>query len=342
VATALLPVRPSTQRTWPVQVVKSVVVAAVVAIGLWAAIHHVAGVTLGDVVATVHQVAPGWFVGLGVVWIGGLVVYATVLVTALPGLSLRRGILLNLSGSAVSNLMPMGGAVGTAVNWRMVTRWGHSTTSFTAFCVLTNVLDVLTKLVFPALASGLLLAVSVPVPGILRTVTWCCLAGAAGLLLLVYVVPRLAGVPTDTSPSPRGTARLLAQARLQARDTSAHFRQLWRDSWPRLLLGSVGYLAAQVALLYGCLAAVSVHAPIAVVVMAAAVERLATLVPITPGGAGVAELGAVAWLSATGLDPTHVVAGVVICRLFLVAMEVPVGGALLVCWLWTERRAAAA
>jgi uncharacterized membrane protein YbhN (UPF0104 family) len=71
--------------------------------------------------------------------------------------------------------------------------------------------------------------------------------------------------------------------------------------------------------------------------MAAALERLGTLVPITPGGAGVAEIGTVAWLVAIGLDPVEVVAGVLLYRIFLVAMEIPVGGVLLGCWAWLQR-----
>ena len=33
---------------------------------------------------------------------------------------------MNLTGSAVANVMPLGGAVATALNWRMVRGWGHS------------------------------------------------------------------------------------------------------------------------------------------------------------------------------------------------------------------------
>jgi uncharacterized membrane protein YbhN (UPF0104 family) len=74
-----------------------------------------------------------------------------------------------------------------------------------------------------------------------------------------------------------------------------------------------------------------------VVVAAAAVERLATLLPITPGGTGVAEIGAVAWLVAAGQPPVGVVAGVLLCRIFLVLMEIPVGAVLLAVWLWVQR-----
>ena len=61
-------------------------------------------------------------------------------------------------------------------------------------------------------------------------------------------------------------------------------------------VGSVGYIAAQVALLDVSLHTVGLHRPLTVVLVAAAIERLGTLVPITPGGAGVAEIGAIAWL----------------------------------------------
>jgi uncharacterized membrane protein YbhN (UPF0104 family) len=74
-----------------------------------------------------------------------------------------------------------------------------------------------------------------------------------------------------------------------------------------------------------------------VVLMAAAIERLSSLVPLTPGGAGVAEVGTIAWLVAAGLDPVEVVAGVLVYRFFLIAMEVPVGGLLLGAWAWFQR-----
>ena len=41
------------------------------------------------------------------------------------------------------------------------------------------------------------------------------------------------------------------------------------------------------------------------------------LVPITPGGTGIAEIGAIAWLVGSGLDPVQAVAGVLLYRVFL-------------------------
>jgi uncharacterized membrane protein YbhN (UPF0104 family) len=108
-----------------------------------------------------------------------------------------------------------------------------------------------------------------------------------------------------------------------------------------MLVGSTAYIASQVLLLDLSLRTVGLRPALSVVLVAAALERLGTLLPVTPGGAGVAEIGVIAWLVATGLDPASVVAGVVLYRVFLVVMEIPVGGALLGGWAWCQHQRAA-
>jgi uncharacterized protein (TIRG00374 family) len=122
-----------------------------------------------------------------------------------------------------------------------------------------------------------------------------------------------------------------------ARQTIVRMHRLLVDHWGQLLPASLVYVAAQVALLEFSLRAVGLHAPLTVVLMAAAIERLSSLVPFTPGGAGFAEIGTIAWLVASGLDPVEVVAGVLVYRFFLIAMEIPVGGVLLGVWAWFQR-----
>ncbi|MCW2847042.1 MAG: hypothetical protein JWR90_1016 [Marmoricola sp.] len=91
--------------------------------GLWTATHGVAHVAWAEVLGILRQVSREQLVLLTLIWLGGLAVYSVVLSATLPGLGVRRGLLPNLSGSGVSNLAHLGGAVGTALNWRMVTRW---------------------------------------------------------------------------------------------------------------------------------------------------------------------------------------------------------------------------
>jgi uncharacterized membrane protein YbhN (UPF0104 family) len=310
---------------------KAAVVLAVAVGGLWTATHGVAGVAWRDVVHDLRGLTVGRLLGLAAIWFGGLGIYSLVLSAAMPGLGIRRSLMLNLSGSAVANVLPLGGAAATALNWRMARRWGHSTGAFVAFCVLTNFLDVATKLVLPLVAVAALAAVSAHVPVAL----WAVAAGCAAALLLILGSQALLRRPSAAADQP-GSGRWAA-LRAHVRESGDRIRGLLARQWPRLLPASAAYVAAQVVLLFFCLRAVGLDAPVTAVLMAAAIERLGTLVPVTPGGTGVAEIGTIAWLVASGLDPVQVVAGVLLYRIFLVAMEIPVGGALLGAWVWLQR-----
>jgi uncharacterized membrane protein YbhN (UPF0104 family) len=311
---------------------KTGLVVGVVGGGLWTATHGVAHVAWSDVVSVLRQVTPEQLALLTVIWLGGLAVYSLVLSAALPGLGVRRSLLLNLSGSAVSNMVPLGGAVGTALNWRMVTRWGHSGNAFAAFCLLTNALDVLTKLVLPLVAVTGLTMVSAHVPTTLWVMAACC---ATVLVASALVAPVLRRIPLRA----RNRQGVLERLRERAWCSWLRVREVLRADAPRLLSASAGYIAAQVTLLDVSLHAVGLHPAVTAVIMGAAIERLGTLLPITPAGTGVAEVGAIAWLIGTGLPPVEVVAGVLLCRIFLVVMEIPLGSALLAGWMWSQRSA---
>jgi len=323
---------PSGRRRVATVAAKASLVLGVVVGGLWTATHGIAGVMWSDVLGVVDAFSP-WRIGLlAAVWLGGLAIYSLVLSAALPGLGLRRALLLNLTGSAVANVVPLGGAVATGLNWRMTRLWGHSDEAFVTYCVLTNALDVATKLSLPLVALGVLLAVSAPVPASVWGV-----AGACVVALLV-----MGGIHQMSGRAPR-------RSRVRRRDVVLHrlsesatrVKSLLARRWPRLVPASAGYIAAQVLLLVLSLRAVGLHVAFSTVLMAAAIERLGTLVPLTPGGAGVAELGTVAWLIAMGLDPVGSVAGVLLYRVFLVLMEIPVGGVLLGVWAWARRTSSA-
>ena len=59
--------------------------------------------------------------------------------------------------------------------------------------------------------------------------------------------------------------------------------------------------------------------------------------PVPPG-----VIGTIAWLVAVGLDPVQAVAGVLLYRVFLIVMEIPLGGLLLGGWAWAQRSSARA
>ncbi|HET8560345.1 MAG TPA: YbhN family protein [Marmoricola sp.] len=312
---------------------KLLLVVSVAGGGIWTAMHGIAGANWVDILQVLRGVSVLHLLMLGAIWFGGLAIYSLVLAAALPGLGVRRSLILNLSGSAVANVVPLGGAVATALNWRMVRTWGHSNAAFVAFYVLTNALDVLAKLLLPVAAVALLVSLSTHVPMLLWLVT----AGCLALILLAVVGHAFWRRPA----SARATAsRWRALVRDYLQDSGERIRVLLAGNWATLLPASVAYVAAQVLLLWVALVSVGLSPSVEVLVTAAAIERLGTIIPVTPAGAGIAELGTIGWLVAAGLDPVEAVAGVLLYRVFLVVAEIPVGGLVLGGWAWRQRRSA--
>ncbi|WP_433293843.1 lysylphosphatidylglycerol synthase transmembrane domain-containing protein [Actinoplanes sp. CA-030573] len=286
-----------------------------------------------------------WFeiLGLGAVWMLGLCVHATVLSASMPGLRRRRALTLNLTGSAVSNVLPLGGLAGTALNLSMTRSWGHSRLDFARFVVVTKACDVIAKLLMPAVAVGALLASGALSPAAGGWVLAAAVAFGAGALLLRAMCGRAtpllhvvglasracswasrgrsvgAGWPTAVSALLEGTDVLVRRRRLT------------------LTLGMAGYWLAQGALFWCCLAAVGLRPSPPVVLAGLVAERLMTLLVVTPGGAGPAETAMITVLIALGADPTRALAGVLLFRAFVFAAEIPVGGAVLLGW-WASRR----
>ncbi len=281
--------------------------------------------------------------GLGVVWTLGIYVHVIVLAAALPGLTRLRALTLNLSGSAVSSVLPVGGLAGAALNLKMTQSWGHSRLEFARFVVVSKACDIVARFLMPAVALAALVG-----SGALTAASggaWMAPAGVgftAGVLLLWALCGRV-------SP-------LLGLVEIAARAGSKIARRPVGGTWPAtvssflteagllvrrrsgvLTLGTAGYWMAQATLLWCCLLAVGVRAAPAVVFGALVAERLMTLVVVTPGGAGPAEAGMVTVLIALGADPTGSLAGVLLSRSFVFVAGVPIGGALGATW-WATRR----
>jgi uncharacterized membrane protein YbhN (UPF0104 family) len=89
------------------------------------------------------------------------------------------------------------------------------------------------------------------------------------------------------------------------------------------LIGTVGYLVFDIAVLWACLRAVGVHAPIAALVIGYQVGYLANLLPV-PGGVGVLEGGLLGALLLYGLPAAPTAAAVVLYH--AIALWVPTLG----------------
>lgn len=299
------------------------------------------------VLRAVHWPALAALVAL---WLLGLVVHTFVLTAAAPALTHRRALTLNMTGSAIANVVPLGGAAGVELNRRMMRAWGIDTRAFAGYTVLTNLWDVGSKLLLPIVGVAALARAGETVTPQLRTLSVLAAGGFLGLAILTAVLLL----------SPRG-AQLVGQAieralraglRLAGRDralgVASRLDDLRREcvglvagGWVRMTVGIAGYVALQCVLLGCCLRLTGAGASWPDVLAGFAVERVLTVVPLTPGGVGVADLGLVGVLLTLGGDPAGVAAAAVLYRLFIFAIEIPVGGGVLGLWFLAQRRSPA-
>ncbi len=107
-----------------------------------------------------------------------------------------------------------------------------------------------------------------------------------------------------------------------------------------MLGAKVLYALFQALLLWACLVVVGAPSAPLLVASAFVVERLLSMLVITPGATGVVEVGMAGALTALGTPAAPAAAGVLLYRAFVVGMEVPVGGLALGGWWLAHRRAA--
>jgi uncharacterized membrane protein YbhN (UPF0104 family) len=317
---------------------------------LWLALPRVVGTTATDLLAVYKALSVGDLVALTGLWMSGLLTHSFVLTGALPGLSRRRALTLNLTGSAVANVLPLGGAAGMSLNYAMIRRWRLGTVGFASYTLVTNAWNVLVKLALPAAALVLLVVGGTPVS---HAVRWTAVVSSG--LLLAVMVAALACFASRRSAAALGGAlgRLLVTGRrLLRRPTDAEtvervrtgtlecrdrVLQVVRRKWPQLSFGMVGYAVLQACLLWACVVAVGGHLTLVQVLAGFAVDRVLSLVVLTPGAVGFTEAGTAAALTALGGAPAVMAAGVLLYRGFTYALEIPVGGVWLGGWLLARR-----
>lgn len=267
----------------------------------------------------------------------------------LPRLRFRQAAAVNLGSSAVANIVPAGGAVALGLTWRMLASWGIGTQDFVRYTLVSGLWNVLARLGLPVIAL-LVVAMSGKPGGVSPVVAYC----GAGALLLVAAGLRillrsqrfalLAGRLLQRAetlgcrlarrqPSRRMTERLLG---FRA-DTSA----LLAERGIRITVTTMLASVAPWLVLLVCLRAsgltqgqVSWQASLA----AFAIVRLATVLPITPGGLGIVELGLIAPLATGlgGMPSARVAAAVLLFRAVTYLPTVPLGA--LACLWWRRPR----
>ena len=274
--------------------------------------------------------------------------YAPLWMAALPGLGWWRATLVDQASTAVANTIPVGFAFGVGTTATMYHSFGVPAGAIARAVALTGIWNNMVKLGMPVVAlAGVALTGQAT-----RTLL---LPAALGVVLLLLALSGLALVLTH-----RGAAAALAAlgerfadrlARLGHRPGPSgwvaaieRFRTdsltLIHHRWPLLTAAAVGSHVALFVLLLACIRLVDGSGPDVGWLPVLAVfsfTRLVTMIPITPGALGVAELSYVAGLTAVGMDPAAAGAAVLVFRFLTWFLPIPCGAA---AWLLWRRTAA--
>jgi putative heme transporter len=300
------------------------------------ALPAIADVSWAAIWALLSALNTGTLVGLTVLWFGGLWVYTFVLTSSLPGLRHPQAFVLNCAGSAISNLVPFGGAAGVAVTFAMAGSWGHSRRAIAVSVTVSGAWNVLCRLALPVVGLGALtLAGHVPDERITVAVVVTC----ALLVVLVAVGAAALTINGETATrllrgrrpwQNRRWLRPLVEVRRETIDVI-------RRGWIPLTLGMIGYLGMQYLLFRACLLATGADVSLDATVASFALSRILATTAITPGGIGVTESGTAALLIALGAPGAPVAAALIIFSFFTHAIEIPVGGVAWATWAAARR-----
>lgn len=254
-----------------------------------------------------------------------LATYAPPWQAALPGLGFTRAFFMTQASTASTYIAPGGAAVGIALSYAMLRRWGFRGSDVALAVAVTGVWNQFVLLGFPVIALALL-TLTGERNALLQTV--------AVIALIIFVI---AAAAFTAGLSFRGIARWLGD--LAARVVSRGLRLIRRGpvKWTGeslvafrnqavALLGrrwhviTLATLAGQLTvflLFLACLRVLDVSAGEVSLIEAFAAWSLVRLLgslPITPGGIGIVEVGLTSALVGFGGQNAEVVAAVLVYR----------------------------
>jgi uncharacterized membrane protein YbhN (UPF0104 family) len=336
------------RRRWILRVAQVLASFTIVALLLAKVLPRVTGADGHDIWHHLSRLSLLQLSALLVVWMAGLWAYTWVLTGSLPGLTHAQALTLNLAGSAVSNLISFGGAVGIGVTFAMAGSWGFRPVAITLSTLVSGVWNVLAKLALPLVALVALLVTGEIADH--RLIVASIIAAAVLAVAVLAIVGALssegAARVISTVLEVVGTRflRLVRSHRQIHWDTAVlDFRHrtlgLLRSGALSMSLGMVAYAVLQALLAWQCFQAVGATLTAPEVFAGYAFGRLLTSVVITPSGVGIAELGSAALLTSFGGNPATTTAGVLLFSLFTYLIEIPIGAVGWLTWaLWTPWR----
>jgi putative heme transporter len=298
----------------------------------------------GDVWSLVQKISVPW---LGLLAIGAVLnvaTYAPNWMVALPGLSYTQSLRLTLSGTAIANVAPFGGAVSMGMQYRMLRIWGFSTPDSSRAMVITGVWNNLVNLALPLVGLTLLtlkggrnaaLEISARIGAVVFVIVlaalWQVMRTDAGARRMGRWADGARNVWHKLRKQPTKTNAPAAFAAFRA-DSVALLRARW---FALTITTIVGVLSVFLVLAFTVravgIAGVNVTFTEAFAAWAST-RLLSTAFPVTPGGLGVVDVGLTTALRGFGSKAEPAVAAVLLYRVLTWLPPILLGSVAALTW----------
>jgi uncharacterized protein (TIRG00374 family) len=278
----------------------------------------------------IDELAPEWLLAMLGVQAAALFCLWALQRLTLRGPGWHAVVTSQLAGNALSKVAPGGGAVGAALQYRMLVQAGLQRGRVVSGLTAANLLTFAVVLALPVFALPAIVAGAVD-PSLVEL-------SAVGLALFVAVFA--VGTLMITLDRPLAwVGRTIQRVRNRLRRRREPLRGLplrllsERDRivaslgprWKRALAATIGRWAFDYATLLAALAAVGSTPRPSVVLLAFCTAQLLGQVPITPGGIGFVEAGLTATLTLAGVPAGKAVLATFAYRLFSYWLPLPLG-----------------
>lgn len=277
--------------------------------------------------------------------VAGLFCYTWVLIGSLPGLGHVQALKVNAVTSLVSNILPLGAAVGVALMVVMLRSWGFARRAISASLVVSGLANVLARIALPVL--GLLTVAASPLQAPRLVVNAALIAGAVGIAVIVLTtlmvfsdrvarqvvgtLDRVAGLLRRSGSRVRRLEQLITDQRVRVEQTA-------RTGWVPITLGMTGQFVLLFGLYWTAARTVGVEIPVYALICAYTFRQLLTLVALTPGGLGVTEVGTAGLLVLLGAGAGAASATALLYAIFAHLVVIPFGTAALATWWYGPDR----
>jgi uncharacterized membrane protein YbhN (UPF0104 family) len=305
-----------------------------------------------DAWAEIQKMTAPDLIALGLSVLVMIVVYVLPYQAAIPGLRYKPGFVIRQTSFAISNAIPAGGAVGLALQYVMLSSYAVGVAAATAGIAVTSLWSLLMTLTLPVL--GVLAALTTG--QIQSQWVWVALGGIVATVVAVVALWLILRSEASARTVGQWGNRLLAPLNRRranpwdavgmSLDLRSSTAGVLTKHWRWVTVSNYLVVLAQFSILWFAIRGVAGPGggggaiTLAGAFAAFAISRMASMIPVTPGGLGTVDAAMIALLVTFGLPESTAVASTLVWRAASFIPQVCLGIATFIYWRIEQGRAA--